>query len=176
MERYEVIQTIKKLMMEYNLTPRDLTELTNDDGTYPFEVLYTDGTRSLVPLQNKEIWGVIVGNGAVCLTESAKLLSQEKVSLYCREKTVNGKTCTAGSEEFWNRLTDLGSKFSLLNAFIISLGGEPLEDDYWTETVIETERGQCGRYIGFSSYYDWVFMWTSRRLERLNKARPVCML
>jgi len=176
MKRLEVLQTIKKLMMEYNISAQDLVEMTNEDGTYPFEVLYTDGTRSNVPVKGKEIWGVISGKGAICLTESPKKMNLQKARQYCRGKNVGGKVCTAGSDEFWKEVMELDSKVDLLNAFILSLGGNALEENYWTDTVINTERGQSGCYIGFSSYYDWVFMWTSHKFERQNKARPVCPL
>ena len=70
---------------------------------YPFEVIYTDGTKSNHPQEGKAIWGVMFCNKGISLQSSPDILFDE-AQKYCQVIKVEKKTCTRGDKSFWEQV------------------------------------------------------------------------
>lgn len=116
---------------------------------YPFEVLYTDGSRSWVPQENKKPWGVFFGKGVISLNDEADevqleqaIKSTQKLSTY---------TITCGSKKFWEDVCNQPFKTrNKLNDFLEQLGGKKISGFYWTNTDRQSEEGYA--YYFYNNY------------------------
>lgn len=140
MKKKEAISAIDRIMKDNGLTREELiaywaqaqeqeTVPQNDQEKYPFEVIFTDGSRAWKPQKGKTPWGVIFRCQAICLKNAPELLTWEEAVAYCKEITLRGKVCNAGSPELWIQIL---SKEAELNEFIKQLGGDELKGHIWT--------------------------------------------
>ena len=68
---------------------------------YPFEVIYTDGTRSNHPQEGKTIWGVMFCNRGISLQSSPDILFDE-AQKYCQGIKVGKRLAPAAIKAFGN--------------------------------------------------------------------------
>lgn len=136
-------------------------------SAYPFEVMYTDGTKSKLPQEGKTIWGVMFCDRAISLQSSPDIYFDE-AQKYCRGIKVGEKTCTCGDKNFWEQVIRQGkAKIAELNAFITELGGTPLKGRIWTK---ESCRADDAWLIYFN---EEVGLSYGNRLAYYVKARPI---
>lgn len=136
-------------------------------SVYPFEVIYTDGTRANHSQEGKTIWGVMFCNRGISLQSSPDILFDE-AQKYCQGIKVGKKTCTCGDKNFWEQVIRQGkAKITALNTFITELGGTPLKGRIWTKDTYRSDDAWLSYFneeIGLS--YD-------NRLAYYVKARPI---
>ena len=133
---------------------------TTNEKEYPFEVLYTDGSRSRTPKENKSPWGVIIGKGALSLKISGKTSDTSVADIICRRECIANNPCSSGNDDFWAKVASLGrQKLQELNDFIKSQGGDMLSEDIFSSS-------------GRINIYDY----THPKRHKAADIRPVCML
>lgn len=156
-----------------------------ENSYYPFEFLFTDGTRSYYPQKDKKIWGAIIGYAAICLKTYPEKVNWFEAQSFCRSLKVGGYPCSAGSRDFWKYITNLdilkgADKFLQLNDFLKAFGGDPLDGEYWTSDKMFEIDGKSAWFTCFfeprsfghsrASYTSYGIAGTQR------KTRPVCLL
>ena len=121
----------------------------NEKEKYPFEVLFTDGSRSWLPKENSTPWGIILENEAVALQTPLMGLDFYHAQHYCSKIKVGNFGATCGEKAFWEKFSQLNrSAINKMNEFILSLNGIPIEKDYWTADSVKRERTKAW-YMSF---------------------------
>lgn len=123
MEKQKAISANERIMKENELSKEEQTD------KYPFEVIFTDGSRAWTPQKDKTPWGVIFHCQAIRLKSASQSMTWEEAIAYCKDITLSGKICNAGSEQYWKQILSQETK---LNAFIEQLGGDKLKGHIWT--------------------------------------------
>lgn len=109
---------------------------------YPYEVLFTDGSRSWEPQEYKVPWGIIVGNSAFILYGTDQALPFAEAERYCKNLFADSTKCQCANQELWQRLASCSDEeLANLNEFLVSLGGRPLNQAIWADD---------GIYVDFS--------------------------
>ena len=136
-------------------------------SVYPFEVIYTDGTRSNHPQEGKTIWGVMFCNRGISLQSSPDILFDE-AQKYCQGIKVGKKTCTCGDKSFWEQVIRQGkAKIAELNTFIEALGGTPLKGRIWTKDTYRSDDAWL------SYFNEEIGLSYGNRADYYVKARPI---
>lgn len=135
----EALAFICHVMEKFSITCDELRVYQQSnlpcDEDYPFELLFTDGTRSFRPQIGKVPWGVVFENFAICLKSSEKAMIWNDAQDYSQRFSFNGKVCSCGKIALWRKVLEAKRVVqNKLNDFIISLGGEPLQGNFWSAT------------------------------------------
>lgn len=156
-----------------------------ENSRYPFEFLFTDGTRSYYPQRDKKIWGVIIGYAAICLKIYPEKVDWFEAQSFCRGLKVGGYSCSAGSRDFWKYVINLdvlkgSDMFCQLNDLLKAFGGDPLDGEYWTSDKMFEIDGKSAWFACFFEPQSFGYFRTSYTSYDAactrRKTRPVCLL
>ena len=146
----QALAAIQKIMERSGLTKEDVISAWNINvpttEKSEYEILYTDGTHSEALQTGKTPWGVIIFGCAIHLNEIPDKMGYPKAQNFCSKTIFKSKKCNCGSRIFWTRVISLSEEMlEKLNAFIISIKGQPLKGDYWTT-------GKCHKNDAWIAY------------------------
>ncbi len=146
----QALAAIQEIMEQNGLSKEDVLSAWNMNSSaakkLEYEILYADGTHSWFPQVGKIPWGVIIFGCAIQLKETPDKMSYNKAQNFCSKALLKGKKCNSGSKFFWKKIINLSTEeLASLNAFIISINGQPLKGDYWTT-------GKCHDYDAWIAF------------------------